>query len=151
MADKFDVYNDTKKIAHTESEGTDGQTVIGLSGLAASTTYDKIAVSYVGKSDKTAVPVFKTKDAAVIKVTGVTMSQKTAAMKVGDTKQVTGTVTPENATDKAVTYASGDKAIATVASDGTITAVAVGTVDVTVTTHDGANTDKVAVTVSAAE
>lgn len=86
----------------------------------------------------------------VVTVTGVTMSQKTAAMKVGDTKQVTGTVAPTNATDKAVTYSSADNTIATVTQDGTITAVAVGTVDVTVTTHDGAKTDKVTVTVSAA-
>lgn len=84
----------------------------------------------------------------VVTVTGVTMSQKTAAMKVGDTKQVTGTVSPTNATDKAVTYSSANDKIATVAQDGTITAVAIGIVDVTVTTHDGAKTDKVTVTVS---
>lgn len=84
----------------------------------------------------------------IVTVTGVTMSQKTAAMKVGDTKQVTGTVSPTNATDKAVTYSSADDNIATVAQDGKITAVATGTVDVTVTTHDGAKTDKVTVTVS---
>jgi len=41
-----------------------------------------------------------------ISVTGVTMSQKTATIKVGDSRQVTGTVSPENASDKAMTYSS---------------------------------------------
>lgn len=88
-------------------------------------------------------------DDEIVSVTGVTMSQKTASMKVGDTKQVTGTVAPSNATNKAVSYSSADVAIATVESDGTITAVAEGATDVTVTTVDGAFTDKVTVTVAA--
>ncbi|MFT8849023.1 MAG: Ig-like domain-containing protein [Leuconostoc pseudomesenteroides] len=85
-----------------------------------------------------------------ISVTGVTMSQKTATIKVGDSRQVTGTVAPENASDKSVTYASSDETVATVAQDGTITAVKVGTADVTVTTKDGGKSDKVVVTVTAA-
>lgn len=85
----------------------------------------------------------------IVSVTGVTMSQKTASMKVGDSKQVTGTVAPSNATNKAVSYSSADEAIATVSPDGTITAVAKGTTDVTATTVDGAFTDKVTVTVAA--
>lgn len=84
-----------------------------------------------------------------VAVTGVTMSQKTASMKVGDTKKVTGTIAPDNATDKVLTYTSSDEAIAKVASDGKITAIAAGNADVTVTTHDGAKTDKCAITVTA--
>lgn len=149
MADnKFDVYNGDTIVEHTETDQEDGTTNLSVSGLTANQTYDKFQVAYAGKTDKTEVPAFETKSVAV---SGVTMSQKTATMKVGDIKQVTGTITPANATDKAVTYSSADEKIATVSSDGNITAVAVGTVDVTVTTHDGAKTDKVTVTVSAAE
>ena len=81
------------------------------------------------------------------------MSQATASMKVGDTKQVTATADPADADDAAtvnaaITYASDSKAIATVAADGTITAVAEGTANVTATS--GSFTATVKVTVAAA-
>ncbi|GAK32082.1 Ig domain protein group 2 domain protein, partial [Weissella oryzae SG25] len=63
-------------------------------------------------------------------------------------KQVAGVISPESATNKGMTYLSENEAIVTVASDGTITAVAVGTVNVVVTTTDGNFTDKTAVTVA---
>jgi len=105
---------------------------------------------YIFQTLTSQLSYLRVKPDPVVAVTGVTMSQKTAAMKVGDTKQVTGTVSPANATSYAGSYSSADDTIATVAQDGTITAGAIGTVDITVTTHDGAKTDKVAVTVSAA-
>ncbi|WP_032540502.1 Ig-like domain-containing protein, partial [Clostridioides difficile] len=86
---------------------------------------------------------------ATVAVTGVTLSQKTASMHVGDTKQVTATVAPDDATNKKVTYASDNEAVATVADDGTITAVTEGEANITVTTDDGGLTDKCAVTVTA--
>ncbi|MBF7130907.1 Ig-like domain-containing protein [Pediococcus pentosaceus] len=84
-----------------------------------------------------------------VAVTGVTMPQKTASLKVGDTKVITGTVAPNNATNQSVAYASSDEKIATVAENGTVTAVAEGSADITVTTADGGFTDKCVVTVSA--
>ena len=78
------------------------------------------------------------------------MSQKTASMKVGDTKVITGTIAPTDATNQAVAYASSDETIATVAEDGTVTAVAEGPADITATAADGGFTDKCVVTVSAA-
>jgi len=81
------------------------------------------------------------------------MSQATASMKVGDTKQVTATADPADADDAttvngAIVYASSDEAIATVAADGTITAVAEGTAAITATS--GSFTATVKVTVAAA-
>lgn len=81
------------------------------------------------------------------------MSQATAAMKVGDTKQVTAVADPTDADDaaavnSAITYASSDETIATVAADGTITAVKEGTA--TITAASGNFTASVKVTVSAA-
>ncbi|MCI1941516.1 MAG: Ig-like domain-containing protein [Lactobacillus sp.] len=81
------------------------------------------------------------------------MSQATASIKVGATKQVTAVADPADAADAAavngaITYASDNEAIATVAADGTITAVAEGTANVTATS--GSFTASVKVTVSAA-
>lgn len=143
-----------KKDGTKVSEGTVGSGAVSLTGLASGTVvaagdYQVSFSDGTNESDKVDVPAFTVKTTTVA-VTGVTMSQKTASMKVGDSKQVTGTVAPANATDKAVTYASDNEAIATVAEDGTITAVAEGTANITGTTHDGAKTDKCVVTVAAA-
>lgn len=90
---------------------------------------------------------------AVIIATAIAASQKTASIKVGETKALTVSVTPENATDSAAIisaakWTSSDDKIATVGADGTITAVAVGTATITVTS--GTFTSTVVVTVSAA-
>lgn len=78
-------------------------------------------------------------------------SQKTASIKVGDTRKVTITTIPEDADNSAaviadVAWKSSNESVATVNSDGTITAVAAGTAIVTATS--GSHTAAVAVTVT---
>ena len=82
-----------------------------------------------------------------IAVTGVTLDKDTLSLKVGNTAALTATVAPDNATNKAVTWASSDESVATVAN-GVVTAVAEGTATITVTTVDGSFTDTCAVTVT---
>lgn len=55
------------------------------------------------------------------------------------TNQIVATVSPDNTTDKSLTYVSADTGIATVSNTGLITAVAVGSTTVTVSTNDGSN------------
>lgn len=92
--------------------------------------------------------------ASTVKVTGVTLNKKTAAVKVGATNTVTAQVVPDGATNKKVTWASDTPANATVAADSedgasaTITGVKAGTAKVTATTADGSKTATVDVTVS---
>lgn len=88
--------------------------------------------------------------AVPVAVTGVTVSPTTAAILVGATRQLTPTVAPANATNKAVTYTSSATGVATVNSSGLVTAVANGTANITVTTADGAKTAVCAVTVTTA-
>lgn len=78
------------------------------------------------------------------------MAPATANVEVGKTTILTAAVAPDDATNKVVTYASSDDAIATVDSNGVVTGVAAGTADITVTTADGAKTAKSTVTVTAA-
>lgn len=82
-------------------------------------------------------------------VTGVTLDKTTANVTVGATTRLTATVAPSNATNKAITWKSGDASIATVDNTGKITGVKAGTTNVTVTTTDGTKTATVAVTVTA--
>lgn len=92
--------------------------------------------------------------ASTVAVTGVTLSKKTATVKVGATNTVTAQVVPDGATNKKVTWASNTPANATVTADSedgasaTITGVKAGTAKVTATTADGSKTATVDVTVS---
>ncbi len=84
-----------------------------------------------------------------VAVTGVTVSPTTLELEVGKTSKITATVTPNNATNKKVTWASSSPTVATVDASGTVTGVAAGTANITVTTEDGKKTNTCAVTVKA--
>lgn len=92
------------------------------------------------------VPEFTT---LPISVTGVTLDKTTLSLEEGATGQLTATVAPSNATNKAVTFSSSDTDIATVDNTGKITAIKAGTADITVKTADGAKTAVCALTVTA--
>ena len=67
----------------------------------------------------------------------VTLSESMLTLSEGQSTQLTATVLPENATDKTVTWSSNETAVATVDTDGTVTAIGVGTAVVTATTTNG--------------
>ncbi len=58
----------------------------------------------------------------------------------GETKQLTATIQPENTTDKTVTWSSNNTAVATVDQNGLVTAVGVGTAQISATTSNGIST-----------
>jgi len=87
-----------------------------------------------------------------ISVTGVTINKTTLTLLPGDTETLTATVKPDNATDKSVTWSSGNGSVATVDPEtGKVTAIAEGTANITVTTKEGGKTATCAVTVNAAK
>ena len=67
-----------------------------------------------------------------IPVTGVTLDKSTLSLEEGATGNLVATISPENASYKAVSFTSSDEAIATVDDNGLVTAVAAGTADITV-------------------
>ena len=83
-----------------------------------------------------------------INVESVALDQETLTLTEGDTATLTAAVSPDNATNKNVTWASDNAEVATV-EGGTVTAVAAGTANITVTTEDGGYTATCAVTVNA--
>lgn len=74
------------------------------------------------------------------RVAGLTVAPDTLTMDVGDTAQLTATVTPEDASNKTVIWSSSDESIATVDANGVVTAKAAGQVTITATTVDGGYT-----------
>ena len=85
---------------------------------------------------------------SVTHVTGVTLDVTSKTMVVGETFTLTPTIAPADATDKTYSWSTSDGSVATI-SDGLVTAVGVGTADITVTTTDGSFTATCAVTVEA--
>jgi glycosidase len=84
-----------------------------------------------------------------VPVTGVTVSPTSASIAAGLTRQLTATVQPANASNQNVSWSSSNNSVATVNSNGLVTAVAPGTATITVTTQDGNRTAPCAVTVTA--
>ena len=81
-------------------------------------------------------------------VSGVALDKTSAELQVGKTLTLTATVTPDNATDKAVAWTSSNDAVATVDANGVVTAKAEGTATITATA--GGKTATCTVTVKAA-
>ena len=68
-----------------------------------------------------------------VKVIGITLNRTNASLVKGKTLQLTAMITPENATNRAVNWASSNTKIATVDSAGKVTTKAAGTVTITCT------------------
>lgn len=134
----FDVLKDGKTIK------TGVETPFDIDGLTPNTQYDNYSLVYTGETEQTPLS-FKT---TVQAVSGVSLDKTTLSLETGKTATVKATVAPADATDKAVTFKSADATIATVDNNGKITAVKAGTVDIIVTTHDGAKTAKLTLTVT---
>lgn len=82
-----------------------------------------------------------------VPVTGVSLNKSSTSLTVGKTEILTATVTPTNATNKAVTWSSNNTTVAAV-DNGIIRANAKGSATITVRTSDGNKTATCAVTVT---
>ena len=82
-----------------------------------------------------------------IAVSAVAVSPTTATVKVGESVTLSATITPDDATDKTITWSSSDEKVATVDA-GKVTGATEGTATITATTKDGNKTATCAVTVS---
>ncbi|MDU6467420.1 Ig-like domain-containing protein [Enterobacter hormaechei] len=90
--------------------------------------------------------VFEVADA--IAATGVEVTPATVSLAVGTSQQLSGSVLPVNATNKAIAWASSDEAVATVTADGLVKAISEGEATITATTSDGGFTDTSEITVT---
>ncbi len=75
-------------------------------------------------------------------VTGITANEK-FTLKIDETINIGATVTPEDATDKTVSYKSEDESIVTVDGNGNVTAIGEGTTTITITSNDNSEIKKV--------
>ena len=82
-----------------------------------------------------------------VPATGVMVVPSTLNVFVSETKALTATVIPDNATNKTVSWSSSDEAVATVDQDGKVTGVGAGETTITATAEDGGFAAECAVTV----
>lgn len=75
-----------------------------------------------------------------IQVENVSLNESELSIVEGQKQILTATISPENATNKEVTWKSSDENVATVSETGEVTAIAKGDVVITVTTVDGNKT-----------
>ena len=70
-------------------------------------------------------------------VTSVTLNKSALSLEVGKTGQLSATVLPNSATNKSVSWSSNNEAVATVSTNGTVTAKKAGTAVITATAVNG--------------
>ena len=86
---------------------------------------------------------------ATVQVTGITLDKTSLTLKEGESVTLTPTVKPDNATNKSVTWTSGNESVATVDNSGKVTGVKAGTATIIAATQDGGRTATCTVTVEA--
>lgn len=90
-----------------------------------------IATTTSGIKAQVSIEVFK-------KVENIALDKTDVELSVGNTSQITATITPEDATYKDITWTSSNSSIASV-ENGLITAKSIGNATITATTKDGAS------------
>ncbi len=80
-------------------------------------------------------------------VTGVSLNKTTTSISLNNTEQLVATIAPANSTNHNITWSSSDDTVATVSTDGLVTAKVTGTAIITATTVDGSFTASCSVTV----
>lgn len=138
--------NATDKTVTWSSDKTDIVTVDSTGKVTAVKEGTTTITAKAG--EKTATCTVTVKAKGTVSVTGVTVNPATVKLDVGKTTVLGVTITPENATEKGVTWKSSDESKATVDAKGCVTAKAEGTVTITATTKDGSKTASCTVTIS---
>lgn len=101
---------------------------------------------YADLSQYPAAHLYKKADIAV---SSVSVSPTSASVGVGGTVDLTATISPDNATNKNVTWSSSNTGVATVSASGVVTGVAAGEVAITATSQaDGTKSASCTVTVT---
>ena len=100
---------------------------------------DKAAHIYDDDADTTCnvCGYVRTVTPEIVPVSQITLNKAETSISVGNSETLTATVAPENAANKALKWASSDEDVATVAPDGTVTAVKAGAATITATAADG--------------
>ncbi len=113
------------EIASVDENGIVTAIQVGEAIIYASSANGVYGICYV-----TVVPY-------IIPVENIELNKTAIEIDIEETYQLTATITPEDATDKTVTWKSLDRSIATVSEDGLVTGISAGTTIIYASTSNG--------------
>ena len=125
--------NATTKNISWSSDKTDVATVDENGNVSANSVGTATITAKAGEQSATCTVTVKEK---IIPVESITLDQSEKTLNIGETVTLKATVSPDNATNKSVTWSSDDEAVATVDTNGKVTAKSVGTATITATAGD---------------
>jgi len=123
-------YTDDDKTVTWSSNKTTVATV-DQSGLVQTVGVGTVVITATAGTKSATCTI--TVNPVVVLPESVSLDQEAVTLKVGKTVTLLATVSPEDATDKTLTWSTSDASVATV-ENGVVTAVAEGTATITVTT-----------------
>lgn len=110
---------------------------IGTTGNLKAKKVGKVTITVTSEDGNKKATCDVSVIAKVFPVTGVSLNKPSLKLKVGDKDVLIAIITPENATNKNVTWTSKDASIVKVDNKGNIEAMANGETEIIVTTEDG--------------
>ena len=125
---------DDESILSVDQDGN----VTGLSLGTATATVTTEDGGFTASAEINVIPV---------RVTGVSISPKSASIALGCTVQLAASIKPSNAANKNLSWSVSDETIISVDGQGTVIGLSLGTATVTVTTEDGGFTASAEITV----
>ena len=114
--------------------------LVSDNGLARAVApgYAKVTATATDGSGVSASCMYHVSD-PIITAESISFKEKTVNMEVGQSAALAINILPANTTNKNVNLSSSNPDCVSIAEDGTLTAVNVGTADITATTTDGSN------------
>lgn len=107
------------------------------SSSSSSSSQSSSSSSSSSQSDSSNVST--TTKPATIAVTEIQINENPETLEVGASKMLTVTITPNNATNKEITWKTSDESVATISTTGEVMAKKAGTVDIIASTTNGKN------------
>ena len=135
-------YASNKKVTWESSDKS--VATVDQSGIVTSKSVGKTTITCTSEDGGIVATCVVT---VLIQTTGVSLNYTTAKIWKDKTITLVPTITPENATNKNVTWTSSDNSVAQVDENGVVTGVAGGTCTITCTTDNSSRTAKCTVTV----
>ena len=126
-----------------------GSLCVEITGLSAGTYLVRLAGDDNYHPSPDAVVLVPSYTAPTVPVTGIALNKSSLALTVGGSETLTVTVSPQNATNKNVSWTTGDSSVATV-ENGVVTAKAVGRTTITAASTESGKTAVCTITVNAA-
>ena len=125
----------TEESSYTNTFNSNGETIT-LQATTAGTYYlHVLTVDNAGNKKETISDAVTVVQLA----TGVTVSPTSVTLTEGETQQLTATVSPDTTDNKAVKWESNSPGVATVSTNGLVTAKTEGTATIIVASQDGSN------------